>query len=34
MQGDQKVSGNMIMEENLVGGDDVNHREWDKELAL
>lgn len=31
IQGDQKVSRNMIMEENLVEGDDVNYREWDKD---
>jgi len=34
IQGDKKVSRNMITEENLVGGEDPNYREWDKRLAL
>jgi hypothetical protein len=34
IQGDKKVLRNMLMEENLIDLVDVNHREWDKELAL
>ena len=31
IQGDKKVSRNMIMEKKLVGGEDPNYREWDKD---